>query len=60
MKEKGKEILLAEWARKNGITPDTARQKALRGGFKTARKSGRDWLINENEENVDRRRRKKK
>lgn len=53
---KGQEILLAEWARRNGITPDSARQKALRGGFETARKSGRDWLINETEKNIDKRR----
>lgn len=58
--EEGREISLVEWARKNGITPDSARQKALRGGFKTARKSGRDWLINENEEKVDNRRKVEK
>lgn len=56
--EEGREIPLVEWARKNGITPDSARQKALRGGFETARKSGRDWLINENEKYRDNRRKK--
>lgn len=56
--EEGREIPLAEWARRNGITPDSARQKALRGGFETARKSGRDWLISENEKYRDNRRRK--
>lgn len=52
----GKEIPLAEWAKKNNITPDTARQKAGRGALKTARKVGRDWVINEAEENTDGRR----
>ncbi len=56
--EEGREIPLVEWARRNGITPDSARQKALRGGFETARKSGRDWLINENEKYRDNRRKK--
>lgn len=54
--EEGREISLTEWARKNGIDPSTARHKALKGGFKTARKVGRDWLINGEEENVDKRR----
>lgn len=54
----GKEIALAEWARKNGIDPSTARHKALKGQFETARKVGRDWLIKENEEKIDLRRKK--
>lgn len=56
----GKEIALAEWAKKNGIDPSTARHKALKGNFKTARKVGRDWVINENEKKVDLRRKDKK
>lgn len=48
-------IPLRDWAVRNGISPDTARQKALRGGFKTARKVGRDWMIMASEVNVDHR-----
>lgn len=48
-------ISLGEWAKKNGITPDTARQNALRGKYKTARKIGRNWVIDENEPNTDNR-----
>lgn len=56
--EQGKEIPLKEWARKNGIDESTARQKARRGGFKTAHKLGRDWFISEMESNQDGRRKK--
>lgn len=42
-------IPLAEYARRNGRLPDSARQMALRGGFKTAEKVGNAWLIDENE-----------
>lgn len=56
--EIGREISLAEWARAHKIDESTARQKARRGGFKTARKVGRDWLIRETEENPDGRRKK--
>ncbi|MCI5872159.1 MAG: hypothetical protein PUJ55_10630 [Clostridiales bacterium] len=56
--ELGREISLAEWARIHKIDESTARQKARRGGFKTARKVGRDWLIMETEENPDGRRKK--
>lgn len=56
--EQGKEITLTEWARKNGISSDTARHKAMKGILKTARKVGRDWVINECESNIDGRRKK--
>lgn len=56
--EEGREITLAEWSRRNGIDPSTARHKAIKGGFDTARKVGGVWLINENEKNVDKRRKK--
>lgn len=46
-------ITLKDWAIRHGIAPATARQKALRGGFKTAEKVGRDWLIDEDEPHVD-------
>lgn len=46
-------ITLKEWAITHGISPATARQKAGRGGFETAKKIGRDWFIDENEEHID-------
>lgn len=42
-------ISLKEYAERNGKDPATARQMALRGGFKTAQKIGRDWLIDDQE-----------
>ena len=48
-------ISLAEYAKLNGRTPATVRQKVLRGGFKTARKIGRNWMIDKNEPYVDER-----
>ena len=42
-------ISLAEYARRHGKDPATARQRAGRNAFKTAHKVGRDWLIDENE-----------
>jgi len=52
-------ILLSEWARKNGISDVTARQKAQKGFLKTVEKSGKFWLIDEDEPNVDNRLKKK-
>ena len=49
-------ISLGEYAKKHGITADTARQRVLRGVFKTARKIGRNWVIEKNEPYVDNRR----
>lgn len=43
------EITLKEYAEKHGKNPATVRQKALRGGFKTARRVGRDWVIDADE-----------
>lgn len=51
------EISLASYARQHGRTPASARQMAARGGFRTARKEGRDWLIDDREPYPDRRRR---
>lgn len=48
-------ISLGEWAHIHGIDPATARQRAGRGAFKTARKIGRNWLIDEDEQLVDHR-----
>lgn len=47
-------IPLKDWAIKNGIKPDTARQKALRGKL-PAKKVGREWLIEEDVINIDNR-----
>ena len=49
-------ITLKEWAEKNGIDPATARQRALRGAFQTAEKMGNIWIIREDEELIDHRR----
>jgi hypothetical protein len=51
-------ISLVEYAAKHGKDPATVRQKALRGGFQTARKIGRDWVIEEDEPYVDLRERR--
>lgn len=48
-------IPLKEYAERNGKAHVSVRQKAARGGFKTAQKIGRDWLIDENEPYTDKR-----
>lgn len=48
-------ISLAEYAKMNGRNPASVRQKVLRGGFKTARKIGRSWLISKSEPYEDNR-----
>lgn len=50
-------ISLTEYARLHGRRPDSARQMANRGGFRTARKLGRDWVIDRYEPYPDHRRR---
>ncbi len=42
-------ISLPEYAKRHGKDPATARQMALRGGFKTAKKIGRNWVIDDAE-----------
>ena len=42
-------ISLAEYAEIHGRDPATVRQMALRGGFQTARKIGRNWVIEDYE-----------
>lgn len=49
-------ISLGEWARKNGISHATARQRAIRGSIKTAKKIGRNWVVEDYEVLVDHRR----
>lgn len=48
-------VSLKEYAAKNGIEPATARQKALRGGYYTAKKIGNQWVIDDEEPNTDQR-----
>ena len=48
-------ISLVEYAERNGRNSATARQMAARGGFQTARKIGRNWIIDEDEPWPDRR-----
>lgn len=50
-------ISLVEYAKIHGRDPSTARQMALRGGFQTARKIGRNWVIEDSEPYPDHRRR---
>lgn len=51
----GKTISLAEYAKQRGIPAVTARKRAQRGCYATAIRLGRDWLIDEEDEPVDRR-----
>lgn len=42
-------ISLVEYAVNHGKDPANARQMAARGSFKTARKIGRNWVIEDSE-----------
>ena len=48
-------ITCKEYAEKHGLSPTSVRHKCQRGGYQTATKIGRDWLIDENEPNTDHR-----
>lgn len=48
-------ISLAEYAAKHGRDPSTVRQMALRGSFETAKKIGRNWVIDSDEPYPDNR-----
>lgn len=48
-------ISLAEYAEKHGKCQESARKMAQRGGFETARKIGRNWVIEDDEPWPDRR-----
>lgn len=48
-------ISLAEYAEKNDKCQESARKMAQRGGFETARKIGRNWVIDSEEPWPDRR-----
>lgn len=42
-------ISISEYAEKHGVNRNTVQQKILRGGFDTARKIGRNWVIDSDE-----------
>ena len=44
------------YAKEHGVSPDTVRQKCLRGGWTTAVKLGRAWFIDPDEPYTDHRR----
>lgn len=48
-------IGLSEYAKIHGIDPATVRQRALRGAYRTARKIGRNWVIDKHEPHIDHR-----
>ena len=48
-------ISLVEYAERHGKNPANARQMAARGSFQTARKIGRNWVIEDDEPWLDRR-----
>lgn len=48
-------ISLAEYAKKNGRSTRQIRQKAAAGGFATAQKIARNWVIDEGEPYIDKR-----
>ena len=52
-------ITLTEWAKEKGIHPDTARQRALRGAFQTAKKFGNIWVISKDEPLIDHRKKER-
>ena len=48
-------ISLSKYAAAHGKAAISVRQKACRGGFKTAKKIGRNWVIDSDEPYSDRR-----
>ena len=46
-------ISIEEYAKKHNRHPDTIRHKCIRGGFKTARKIARNWVIDSDEPLTD-------
>ena len=48
-------IPLAEYAKLHNRCQSAARRMALRGGFKAAKKMGRDWVVDSEEPWPDRR-----
>ena len=61
MKENKEELIsLAEYAAIHNIDSATVRQRVLRGSYQTARKIGRNWVIDKNEPHLDHRIKKEK
>lgn len=48
-------ISIAEYAKMHGVSPDTVRQKILRGNLPEALKIGRNWCIPKNAPYIDNR-----
>lgn len=48
-------ITIKEYAERYGLSHGNVRHKCQRGSYKTAQKIGRDWLIDEDEQDVDHR-----
>lgn len=48
-------ISITEYAKTHGRNRCTVQQKCIRGGFKTARKIGRNWVIDSDEPYSDNR-----
>lgn len=48
-------ISLVEYAARHGKTDGAARRMAMKGGFETAQKIGRNWIIEEDEPWPDKR-----
>lgn len=48
-------ISLVEYAARHGKTDSAARRMAVKGGFETAQKIGRNWVIEEDEPYPDKR-----
>ncbi len=53
-------ISLGEYAKMKNKDASCARKKAKKGDFKTAKKIGNQWVIESNEEWIDRRRKELK
>ena len=49
------EITIKEYAERHGLQHSSVRHRCERGCYKTARKLGRDWVIDEDEVFLDRR-----
>ncbi|EFV01850.1 hypothetical protein HMP0721_1244 [Pseudoramibacter alactolyticus ATCC 23263] len=46
-------ISIAEYAKKHGVSAKTVQIKARKGGYETAQKIGRNWVIDEDEPYTD-------
>ena len=53
-------ITLKAYAEQHGKDPRACRRKAANGGFVSARKVGRDWIIDSDEQYIDGRHKIKK